>query len=175
MRSHVIPWRSHMRSCMIIRSDVMKNALSLIMMVILFVSLVACGTNENNKSPNVSGNKNDQTDISQEEQQEEKPGKQEQKKYENESFKDVEMKKSENKLVVTGKARVFEGVFQYAIINGDDVLKQDKCQTEGAPAWGEFEISFDKEIVMNEGTKLELFFLSAKDGSKTNTLTIPLN
>lgn len=72
------------------------------------------------------------------------------------------------------KAQVFEGVFQYALYNGENVVKEGNYQTEGAPAWGEFEITFDKGLVSTNTSKLELFVYSAKDGSKINTLEIPL-
>ena len=48
---------------------------------------------------------------------------------------------NENGVNVTGKARVFEGVFQYAVVSKDEILKEDHYQTAGAPAWGEFEFT----------------------------------
>ncbi|WP_404451614.1 Gmad2 immunoglobulin-like domain-containing protein [Virgibacillus necropolis] len=135
----------------------MKKFLLLMIITLLFAALVAC-SNDNEEE---NKNKN------QEEQQE----KEEQKVYENESFKDVTVNESGNQFVVTGKARVFEGVFQYAIINKSEIVKQDNYHTEGAPTWGEFEIAFDKELA----TTIELFFFSAKDGSKTDVLKIPLD
>ena len=69
---------------------------------------------------------------------------------------------------------MFEGVFQYAVVAGGDILLQDKYQTDGAPAWGDFEISIDKELGEKEGAVLELFVYSAKDGAKVDVLTIPL-
>jgi hypothetical protein len=94
--------------------------------------------------------------------------------YQNEVFKDVVVSESENKIIVTGKAQVFEGVFQYALYDNEKVLKQSYYQTEGAPAWGEFKITFDKDLLITSNTKFELFVYSAKDGSKVNTLEIPL-
>jgi hypothetical protein len=94
--------------------------------------------------------------------------------YQNEVFKDVVVSESENKIIVTGKAQVFEGVFQYALYDNEKVLKQSNYQTEGAPAWGEFKITFDKEFLITRNTRFELFVYSAKDGSKVNTLEIPL-
>jgi hypothetical protein len=94
--------------------------------------------------------------------------------YQNEVFKNVVITESENEIIVTGKAQVFEGVFQYALYDGEKVLKQDKYQTEGAPSWGEFRITFSKNLVTTSNTKFELFVYSAKDGSKVNTLEIPL-
>jgi hypothetical protein len=65
-------------------------------------------------------------------------------------------------------------VFQYAIYDGEKVLKENNYQTDGAPAWGEFEITFEKELVATTNTKFQLFVYSAKDGSKIDTLEIPL-
>ena len=94
--------------------------------------------------------------------------------YQNKVFKDVVVTESEDKIIVTGKAQVFEGVFQYALYDGEKVLIENNYQTDGAPAWGEFEISFEKELVATNDIKLELFVFSAKDGSKENTLEIPI-
>jgi len=94
--------------------------------------------------------------------------------YHNEVFKDVVVTKKADTIIVTGKAQVFEGVFQYALYDGEKVVKEGNYQTEGAPAWGEFEITFAKELVSTNTSKLELFVYSAKDGSKINTLEIPI-
>jgi hypothetical protein len=102
------------------------------------------------------------------------PEKEETDVYQNDAFQQVVVSETEDSFVVTGKARVFEGVFQYAVVAGEEVLVQDKYQTDGAPAWGEFEISIDKEFGEKEGVVLELFVYSAKDGEKVDVLTIPL-
>ena len=75
---------------------------------------------------------------------------------------------------MTGKARVFEGVFQYAVVVKDKILKEDHYLTAGAPAWGEFEFFIDQNLLTHPGTTLELFVYSAKDGSKTEVLPIAL-
>ena len=92
--------------------------------------------------------------------------------YENNSFKDVAFNEYENGIIVTGKARVFEGVFQYAVVSGEEILKEDHYQTDGAPAWGAFEFTIEKDLLTKPGTSLELFVYSAKDGSKTDVLPI---
>jgi hypothetical protein len=94
--------------------------------------------------------------------------------YENNSFKDVAFNENGNGIIVTGKARVFEGVFQYAVLSGEEILKEDHYQTVGAPAWGAFEFSIEKDLLTKPGTSLELFVYSAKDGSKTDVLPIIL-
>jgi hypothetical protein len=92
----------------------------------------------------------------------------EEKVYQNKVFKEVVVTETADEIIVTGKAQVFEGVFQYALYEGEVLLKENFYQTDGAPAWGEFEITFKKESV----TKIELFVYSAKDGSKVDTLEI---
>ncbi|WP_226672047.1 Gmad2 immunoglobulin-like domain-containing protein [Rossellomorea aquimaris] len=91
--------------------------------------------------------------------------------YENEAFQDVAVTQSEDEVMVTGKARVFEGVFQYALYAGENEVETSNYQTDGAPAWGEFTITFKNESV----TRVELFYYSAKDGSKMGTLEIPIS
>jgi Immunoglobulin-like domain of bacterial spore germination len=94
--------------------------------------------------------------------------------YENKSFKDIKITEANNQKVITGKARVFEGTFQYAFISNNEVIKGDHYQTEGAPAWGEFKLTLDKSLITDR-TFLELFYYSSKDGLKTDVLRIPLN
>ena len=96
------------------------------------------------------------------------------KQYGNEAFAEVTVLKTGDQVVVKGKARVFEGVFQYAVIAGTEILLQNHYQTDGAPAWGDFEITIEKELLTKEDVSMELFVYSAKDGSKTDILTIPL-
>ena len=99
---------------------------------------------------------------------------QEEKVYQNKIFKEVVVTESGDKIIVTGKAQVFEGVFQYVLYEGEKVLIQDHYQTAGAPAWGEFELTFDKKLVASNNIKLELFVFSAKDGTKEDPLVIPI-
>ncbi len=56
------------------------------------------------------------------------------KKYENNAFKEVTVSKSTESIKVKGKARVFEGVFQYAVVAGTEILLENHYQTDGAPA-----------------------------------------
>ena len=125
-------------------------------------------TENENSNPPVSGNTSDNES---EEPANESP---EPTTYENNSFKDVSLTENENGVSVTGKARVFEGVFQYAVVLKDEILKEDHYQTAGAPAWGEFEFFIEKNFLTNPGTTLELFVYSAKDGSKIDVLPIIL-
>nr|WP_309100195.1 Gmad2 immunoglobulin-like domain-containing protein [Fredinandcohnia onubensis] len=100
----------------------------------------------------------------------------EEKVYQNKIFKDVKVSETENELVFTGKAQVFEGVFDYAVYDGEENLFENHYQTVGAPSWGDFEIPIEKELIANakNEARFELFVYSAKDGSKENVLTIPL-
>jgi len=100
----------------------------------------------------------------------------EDKVYQNKIFKDVKVSETDNEFVFTGKAQVFEGVFDYAVYDGEEKLVENNYQTVGAPSWGDFEIPIEKELIANAKTeaRFELFVYSAKDGSKENVLTIPL-
>lgn len=94
--------------------------------------------------------------------------------YQNETFKNVVVATSADQYIITGQAQVFEGEFQYELRDGDNVLLKDSYQTDGAPAWGNFEISFEKNIIGNSPVQFELFVYSAKDGAKTHILEIPI-
>lgn len=133
--------------------------------MVLVFGLTACSLDINistdDKKPDVidNGDNQDQEDN---------------KQYENDVFKEVTVTKSNGKATVKGKARVFEGVFQYAVISGTEIVLENHYQTDGAPAWGDFEITIDNELMAKENVSIELFVYSAKDGSKTDILTIPL-
>ncbi|MDF2606201.1 MAG: hypothetical protein K0S34_391 [Bacillales bacterium] len=139
----------------------MKRIALFLVVLTMGLSLVACGLDNKTTNSNI-----DEVD------KEKKPtGVQ----YYNEAFKEVVADISDNEVVIKGKARVFEGVFQYALLTSDDeVLLTDHYQTEGAPAWGEFEIVLEKEMTTNADVVFELFVYSAKDGSKINSLKIPI-
>ncbi|WP_010676530.1 Gmad2 immunoglobulin-like domain-containing protein [Bacillus timonensis] len=100
----------------------------------------------------------------------------EDKVYQNKIFKDVKVSEKDNQLVITGKAQVFEGVFDYAVYDGEEKLLEKNYQTVGAPSWGDFEIQIEKNLIANakNEARFELFVYSAKDGSKENVLPIPL-
>jgi hypothetical protein len=133
--------------------------------MILFLGLTACSIDINistdDKKPEVIDNENNQEP-------------EDNKQYQNEVFKEVTVSKSNGGATISGKARVFEGVFQYAVISGTEILKENHYQTDGAPAWGSFEIPIEKELLTKEKVSIELFVYSAKDGSKTDILTIPI-
>jgi hypothetical protein len=134
------------------------------------IGLAACTQPQDvvKENPSVNEPKNENPPPKPDEPNSEEP---EEKVYQNKVFKEVVVTETADEFIVTGKAQVFEGVFQYALYDGEKLLKENFYQTDGAPAWGEFEITFKKESV----TKIELFVYSAKDGSKVDTLEIPLS
>lgn len=143
----------------------MKSKFLLGIFMVLFFGLAGCSLDINistdDKNPDVIDNGDNQEE-------------EEDKQYENEVFKEVVVSKSNGGITVKGKARVFEGVFQYAVVSGSETLLENHYQTDGAPAWGSFEISIGKELLAKEEVSFELFVYSAKDGSKTDTLRIPI-
>jgi hypothetical protein len=153
----------------------MKSKFLIGIFMVLVFGLTACSLDINistdDKKPDVIDNGDGQE---QDQDQNQDQDKEDNKQYENEVFKEVTVSKSNGKAIVKGKARVFEGVFQYAVISGTEILLEDHYQTDGAPAWGDFEITIDSELMAKENVSIELFVYSAKDGSKTDSLTIPL-
>lgn len=141
----------------------MKVHLLFTIFFVFFLGIAACSPDTN--TPPV-----DKPEVGEENPQDKEVDKQ----YGNEAFKEVTVSESEGKMLVKGKARVFEGVFQFALLSDGQIIMQDHYQTDGAPAWGDFEISFNKELVSQKETFIELFVYSAKDGSKTDILTIPI-
>ncbi|GGA92465.1 Gmad2 immunoglobulin-like domain-containing protein [Ornithinibacillus halotolerans] len=176
----------------------MKKPYYLLLCFLAFISLVACtGQNDDNEADENNGVEAPNNEEPMEEENEESPDagdegdpsvgeedssdaedndSNEQAVYENEIFKDVAVSEMGDLYVVTGKAQVFEGVFQYKLQDEDDkVLLEDNYQTDGAPAWGDFEISIEKSLInTNNNVFLELFVYSAKDGEKINQLEIPI-
>ncbi|MDR7080170.1 hypothetical protein J2Y03_005230 [Neobacillus niacini] len=154
-----------------------KNLLVAIFMG-FFLLLSACSQQpsspQGEKEPDVvdeEDNQDKEPDVVNEEGNQDK---EENKQYGNEAFAEVTVLKSGDQVVVKGKARVFEGVFQYAVIAGGEILLENHYQTDGAPAWGDFGITIEKELLTKENVSMELFVYSAKDGSKTDILTIPI-
>ncbi|MDR4889560.1 Gmad2 immunoglobulin-like domain-containing protein [Fredinandcohnia sp. QZ13] len=173
----------------------MKKILFYIAILSIATILASCNQNDQtneaddneqvNETEQPAENNNDETtqektnEAGETEQNTEKDGtpNTEEKVYQNKIFKDVKVSEMDNQMVITGKAQVFEGVFDYALYDGEDKLLEDHYQTVGAPSWGDFEIKIDKTTIAqpkNE-VRLELFVYSAKDGSKENILNIPLS
>jgi hypothetical protein len=168
----------------------MKSKLMVLLFMVLFLGLAACSQDSNtqgDKEPDITNpDGKDQGEKEPDGTEDDKPesgvtdeddqqDKEENKQYGNDVFKDVSVSAlQDDSVVVNGKARVFEGVFQYAVISGTEIVKEDHYQTDGAPAWGSFEITIEKELLASEKVSIELFVYSAKDGSKTDVLTVPL-
>ncbi|TCK92692.1 sporulation and spore germination protein [Natranaerovirga hydrolytica] len=79
-------------------------------------------------------------------------------------------------IVVRGLARVYEATIQYEFEDGHNILdKGFTTASEGAPGWGEFEITIDIEgEVANNTGSIILYEESMKDGSRMNELIIPV-
>lgn len=140
------------------------------LLLILFVALVACNTGKpddnredsivNPDSPVVPPNPVDSSKV-----------------YSNERFKEVTVRKTgENQYRVQGKAQVFEAAFSWVVEDGHEELKQGHDMTDaGAPEFGNFSFEFEvKKQRDNSVLHLILFEISAKDGSRTHELPIPL-
>lgn len=96
----------------------------------------------------------------------------------NNAFRNVSVNGSAGHYIVSGEARVFEAVMNYAVEDGHDYLLEGHHSVgEGAPAWSPFAIELHippAEQPVNGTLTLELFEYSAKDGSRVNVMTIPL-
>lgn len=160
----------------------MKSAIYFLLALIAILGLSACSQQENVKKSDeekVVETPKDEVPAKEEPPKEEPAADKDQpvsneKVYHNDAFKDIVVTESGDQFVVTGKAQVFEGVFQYKLYNGDHVLLEDRYQTAGAPSWGDFTISFGKHLITGDDARMELFVYSAKDGSKMNVLDIPI-
>jgi hypothetical protein len=96
----------------------------------------------------------------------------------NNAFNNISVIGTSPIFTVTGEARVFEGVFQYEVNeNGTTVQSGVANVPEGAPMWSLFSLSFDLSNIVSSSSVIvvELFVYSAKDGSKVDIITIPIN
>ncbi|SNX53150.1 Gmad2 immunoglobulin-like domain-containing protein [Thermoanaerobacterium sp. RBIITD] len=79
---------------------------------------------------------------------------------------------------VVGKARVFEGSVSIRLLDekGNIIAQASAQASAGAPSWGDFEADIQYKPLSNEqdGT-LQVFSISAKDGSVQNLVSIPLH
>ncbi|WP_309120867.1 Gmad2 immunoglobulin-like domain-containing protein [Paenibacillus sp.] len=96
----------------------------------------------------------------------------------NVAFRAVTVSGSDGSYTVRGEARVFEATLQYAVSDGHRYLLEETAQVrEGAPAWSAFELKIAvpaSQRPANGTLMLELFEYSAKDGTKVNVWTVPL-
>ena len=98
----------------------------------------------------------------------------------NVAFRNVSVEGSEGHYIVTGEARVFEGVFFYSIEEGHTYLIEGKqVQVKsGAPTWSPFEINIsipENKLPQNATLTLELYEKSAKTGLPTNMYYLKLD
>jgi hypothetical protein len=76
---------------------------------------------------------------------------------------------------VKGQARVFKAMFSYSFEDGHKVLAEGNVKAAaGVPEWGNFEFTITFEKPTNPVGALIIYEKSAKDGSPTNQLIIPL-
>ena len=79
-------------------------------------------------------------------------------------------------IVVKGLARVFEATVQYEFEDGHYVYdKGYTTASEGAPEWGEFEITIKLDEKVDGQAMVILYEESMKDGSRLHELQIPVN
>lgn len=96
----------------------------------------------------------------------------------NNAFRGISVSGQGGQYTVTGEARVFEAMMNYAVEDGHDYLLDRSLMLDaGAPEWSPFklDIVIPKHLLPHNGTlTLELYEISAKDGTRTNVLSIPL-
>ncbi len=97
---------------------------------------------------------------------------------ENSAFRNIVVFGSKGTYTVVGEARVFEATVQYEVEDGHVIfLEGFETARIGAPDWGVFtiDIHIPEESLPNHGQlTLILFEESAKDGSRLNELSVPL-
>ncbi|MBG6110087.1 hypothetical protein H4V97_000234 [Flavobacterium sp. CG_23.5] len=97
--------------------------------------------------------------------------------FSNEHFRQVTVEKIDGtKFHIQGQAQVWEANVSWVIEDGYNELKNGFTMTDaGAPEWGKFDFTIDIEKKEEYSTlTLILFEESAKDGSRTHELQIPL-
>ncbi|MFZ0012900.1 MAG: Gmad2 immunoglobulin-like domain-containing protein [Acidimicrobiia bacterium] len=78
--------------------------------------------------------------------------------------------------VVEGMANTFEASLTVQVIDGGgDVVEEIPIQAScGSGCWGEFSVTIPESVVTPGQSQVELFTYSAKDGSKTDVIIIPV-
>lgn len=96
----------------------------------------------------------------------------------NNAFRNIIVNGSNGSYSVIGEARIFEATLSYEIEDGHILyLEGFETSEKGAPEWGLFRIDIDipeNSLPTNGTLILNLFELSAKDGSRVNELPIVL-
>jgi hypothetical protein len=83
-----------------------------------------------------------------------------------------------NKFTVSGYARVFENQFNISVVTINNIKVYTDVATSSAPDAGQFG-AFQKEVTLpqmvdNTNLVLEVYDLSAKDGSQIDTVRVPI-
>lgn len=142
---------------------------------LLAVLVFACNKkNSNDTNSNESSTSNDTVQVT----KSIKTQKQVATPFSNEHFRQVTAEKVDgNKFHVKGEAQVWEANINWVVEDGHNELKSGFTTTDaGAPEWGNFDFTIDIEKKEDFSTlTLILFEVSAKDGSRTHELPIPLN
>jgi len=96
----------------------------------------------------------------------------------NEAFRNILVSGSQGVYTIAGEARVFEGHLHYEVEDGHFILQEGSATaSEGAPGWGIFKIDIqipEEDLPEYATVTLVLFEISAKDGSRINELSVPL-
>lgn len=96
------------------------------------------------------------------------------------AFRNIEVSGDNGEYVVTGEARVFEGVFYYTVEDGHNNLVEETNITvdKGAPAWEPFELKLslpEDQLPLNGTLTLNLYERSAKDNTVINKYFVKLD
>lgn len=97
---------------------------------------------------------------------------------ENVAFRNVVAAGRNGDYTIKGQARVFEATMSYAVSDGHSYLLEGfHTLNEGAPAWSAFTLDIEvpqEQLPVNGTLTIEIFEYSAKDGSRINTVIVPL-
>lgn len=140
--------------------------LSMYIVLAALIVMSACGTAAQNNGETTEPT-NGQTTESQIDSQE------------NNAFRNIKVTGEKGDYIVNGEARVFEGVFFYAVEDGHDYLiEETKIEVnQGAPTWEPFELKISipqDQLPVNGTVTLTLYEYSAKDNSMTNIFNVKL-
>jgi hypothetical protein len=96
----------------------------------------------------------------------------------NDAFCNISVNGTDGRYIVSGVARVFEAVMNYAVEDGHRyLLEGHHMLAEGAPTWSPFAVELvipQAQLPVNGTLTLELFQYSANDGSRVNVMSVPI-
>lgn len=171
----------------------MKKTTIFVSVFILFSLMFVTACSENKPGPEVNDEGNEQVDEDQENQENDQNNQEteedndegtdqqsgeEEIVIENESFRIFQPAPDsdvDHEFTVTGQARVFEATIQYEFKDGDEIIdKGFVTASQGAPEWGDFEITLHFDELSNPPANIILYEESAEDGSRLYELNIPV-